>query len=201
MKNLQYKINKNRHYERSESIFIKVPTRLNEITCLQNRSSKQASFLVMTFQKLFSLRGYACTLLLLISFTTLISCKDDDSGAEPTALDLQLTALQNGGSNWVPSSSGILKDGFDVSDQFQNFTLNFGSFTFSTNNSLSGAWPASGTWEFVNDNPNQLMRSDGVQMTATVSSNVLTLTFMGLGSEGGRMESVDGEYQFRLVSE
>ncbi len=143
---------------------------------------------------------YIISILLLSSFITLIGCKDDSDPA-PTELDLQLTALQNGGSNWVLGSDGVLKDGFDVTSQFTEFKLTIGAFTFTTENSLSGAWPASGTWEFVNDNPNQILRSDGVQMTVSLSDNNLTLTFTGAGSSGGRTESVDGEYQFRLVSE
>lgn len=144
---------------------------------------------------------YILSILLLGLFITFSSCKDDDSDSTPSELDLQLTALQNGGSNWVLGSGGVLKDGFDVSDQFTGFRLNIGAFTFTTQNSLSGAWPASGTWEFQNDNPNQVLRSDGVLMTVDLSGSNLTLTFNGTGSSGGRTESVDGEYQFRLVSE
>ncbi len=142
---------------------------------------------------------YILSILLLSSFITLIGCKDDSDPA-PTELDLQLTALQNGGSNWVLGVDGVLKDGFDVSNQFSGFKLTIGAFTFTTKNSLSGAWPASGTWEFQDDNPNQVLRSDGVLMAVNLSGDNLTLTFQG-SATGGRINSVDGEYQFRLVSE
>lgn len=144
---------------------------------------------------------YICSVIVLGTFTTFISCKDDDSGSTPTELELQLTALQNGGSDWVLGNNGVLKDGFDVTDQFAGFKLNIGAFTFTTENSLSGAWPESGTWEFQNGNPNQILRDDGVIMTIALSEEDLTVSFQGMGTAGGRTTSVDGEYVFHLMSE
>lgn len=137
---------------------------------------------------------------ILISLTTIIGCKSDsDDPASDT--ELRLSELENGGISWVLASNGVTKNGFDVSDQFSGFKLTINGFSFATENSLSGAWPASGTWEFVNNNPNLILRSDGVQITVDYSVSSLQLTFIGSGSSGGRSDSVDGEYQFHLVSE
>lgn len=144
---------------------------------------------------------YIFSIIFIISALSIAGCKSESDDPAPTDTELRLAELQNNGLSWVVLNGGVTKDGFDVSDQFSGFKLTIGEFTFTTENSLSGAWPTSGTWEFVNENPNQILRSDGIQMIVDYSASGLTLTFTGSGSSGGRIESVDGEYQFRLVSE
>lgn len=144
---------------------------------------------------------YIFSILLLAGLSTFISCKDD-SDTEPTPLELQLEALQNGGSNWVLANDGVQKDGYDVTSQFPGFALTIGNKTYNTQNGTDPVWPASGTWDFQNDNPNLILRDDGTSITISLSGNTMTLTFMANGiNSGGRVDAVSGEYQFHLVSE
>ena len=132
----------------------------------------------------------------------LSGCKDDSSEAAPSETDQQLTTLMNNGTNWILSSSGVKKDGYDVTDQFTGFTLNIGNKTYATTNGLSPVWPEMGTWDFQDNNPGIITRDDGAIIIVSVSSGNLTLTFTADAvPTGGRVKSVSGEYQFNLVSQ
>ncbi len=141
----------------------------------------------------------------LISLLVLSGCPgpdptpDPDPGPDPK--DAQLSALKNGGSSWVLSSGGVVKDGFDVSNQFTGFKLNIGEYTYSIQNSLETAWPDSGSWGFNNDNINSIKRDDGVVLSVILGGGNLTLSFTAAGSTGGRIEGLSGDYVFNLVSE
>lgn len=144
---------------------------------------------------------YIFSLLLFIGLVGLTGCrkKSDDPG--PTALDLRLEELMNGGSNWVVGSSGVTKDGLDVTDQFAGFKLTIGNKTYSTVNGLSPVWEPTGTWDFQGDNPDLIVRDGSTQVTVNLSTSALTLIFTAAGVPGGRVKSVSGEYQFHLVNE
>ncbi len=127
-----------------------------------------------------------------------IGCKGKTiDPVKATAVELKLAALQNESKPWSVTSGSVTKDGFDVSSQFDGFTLTFGEFTYSSKNGLNSAWPSTGTWEFSNDNPNKILRNDGVLMDATVANNSLTLKFR-VSDVGGRSNGLDGEYVFVL---
>lgn len=127
------------------------------------------------------------------------SCKDDKETKSP--VEEQLQTLVNG-SPWILAGNTVLKDGFDVSSQFTGFTLTFSESNFSTTNSLPSAWPNAGTWQFVNENPNKIIRGDGVEIDLQLADNKLILNFMVSDpNSGGRGLSVAGEYQFTLESE
>lgn len=130
-----------------------------------------------------------------------IGCKGKTvDPVEPTALELQLASLQNDSKPWSLTSGSVIKDGYDVSSQFSGFTLKVDDFTYITTNSIDSAWPSSGTWEFSNNNPNKIIRDDGVLMDLTLINNELTLTFNVSGLTG-RVKGIDGEYTFTLLSE
>lgn len=130
---------------------------------------------------------------------SLSGCNDDSSLSET---EQQLIALQNNGKDWVSGSNGILKDGIDVTDRFSGFRLTIGNKTYTTENGIGPVWPASGTWDFQDNNPQLILRDDGVVINVTIVSGDLTLTFVGGAVPiGGRKTSVSGEYQFNLVSE
>lgn len=126
-----------------------------------------------------------------------MGCKSKSVDPEPTDLDKKMEALGNNNVAWTLTGGSVEKDGFDVSSQFDGFTLAFGEFTYETENGLSSAWPAKGTWSFISDNPNKLKRDDGVEMDATISGTVLTLKF-NVTNVGGRGAGIDGAYTFIL---
>lgn len=144
---------------------------------------------------------YTLMSILFIGLITSSGCKND-SDAEPSETDLQLTALMNNGANWVLSSNGVIKDGFDVTDQFNGFHLNIGNKVYSTVNGLTPVWETTGVWDFQNNNPNLLIRDGVILVNVSISGGNLILTFNADAvPAGGRTESITGEYQFHLVSE
>jgi hypothetical protein len=117
----------------------------------------------------------------------------------PTELELQLEALMNNNSSWGLTNGSVIKDGYDVTSQFSGFTLNIGEFTYTTSNGLDTAWPSSGNWEFSNNNPNKVLRSDGVLIDVTLTNGQLTLSFT-VANLGGKTSGINGNYEFTLTS-
>lgn len=144
------------------------------------------------------------TSFLFLSMLVLTGCsKDDNPDPKVVALNKQLEALMNEGSSWVVGSTGsVMKDGIDVSSQFEGFKLTIGNKTYTTQNSLTHVWKTSGTWDFQQSNPNLILRDGSVAVSVSHSNNTLSLTFMTAGkSEGARVNSVSGQYVFNLISE
>lgn len=128
-----------------------------------------------------------------------VGCKDKITNLEPTALELQITALMNNNSSWGLNGGTVMKDGYEVTSQFDGFVLMIGEFTYTTQNALSTAWPASGTWQFVNENPNKVERGDGVEIDINIANNQLTLKY-SVTDIGGKVKGINGVYQFNLTS-
>jgi hypothetical protein len=150
----------------------------------------------MTFIK------HTLTIALVFALLVFTGCKDNDVDPTAAALNEQLNALMNGGSSWVLGSTGsVTKDGVDVSSQFAGFKLTIGNKTYTTQNSLRHVWNASGTWGFPGDNPDLILKDGSVEVSVSHSDSSLTLTFTAGNSEGGRLNSVSGEYVFHLISE
>ena len=127
-------------------------------------------------------------------------CKKD---TPLTETEQRLVELKNSGKGWIlagPSGS-VIKDGYDVTSQFTGFKLNFGDYTYTTQNSLTLVWEPSGTWQYLNNDPNKIERGDGYILDLTISTNTLDISFVGPGSTGGRLDGVSGSYLFHLVSE
>lgn len=143
---------------------------------------------------------YYAIILCLAFIVMQTGCKDDP--ASPMSdLEQQLDLLMNGGKSWVVGSSGVVKDGFDVTDQFAGFKLTVGNKSYSTTNGLSHVWNSTGAWDFKDGNKNQILIDGSTEASVSVSAGKLTLTFTAQGSSGGRTKSIEGEYQFNLVSE
>ena len=140
-------------------------------------------------------------ILFLLIATFSLGCGDRgvDPG-EPTALEIQLELLKNNNKSWSTTSGSVIKDGYDVSSQFSGFALKVDNFTYTTTNGLDSAWPRSGTWEFSNNNPNKIIRDDGVLMDINLLNNELALTF-NVSGINGRVKGIDGEYTFILSGE
>ncbi|MBK6266947.1 hypothetical protein JKA74_18025 [Marivirga sp. S37H4] len=143
---------------------------------------------------------YILSILILATMTIVAGCKSDSSDPAPDALALQRELLMNEGKSWIIGTEGIIKDGYDVSSQFQGFSLTIGQNTFTTVNSLASAWPESGNWKFDEDNENIILRSDRVIIMVAVTATTLRLTFT-VGGENGRFAGLEGEYEFNLVSQ
>jgi hypothetical protein len=81
-----------------------------------------------------------------------------------------------------------------VSDIYDGLTLSFGTKTYSTTNG-GKIWPASGTWEFVGDKGDKILRDDGLAITiekVDASQLVMTFTWNTTTLDGGRMASLKG---------
>lgn len=142
---------------------------------------------------------YCLASVIFLSALNLTGCKKD-SGLSET--EQQLIALQNDGKNWILGSNRVFKDGVDVTDRFSDFKLSIGNKTYTTQNGIIPVWAPSGTWGFQDNNPQRLLRDDGVVINVSLVSGNLTLTFVADAvPSGGRKRSVSGEYQFQLVSE
>ncbi len=128
-----------------------------------------------------------------------------DTGSDPDPdtdlLEEQKNALKNNGTSWVLASGGVVKDGYEVTDQFTEFKLTIGEFTYNTENSIASAWPASGNWEFNNDQGTSVLRDDGVAIGVGLSGTNLTLNFSVTITSGGRIDGLSGDYIFNLMSE
>ncbi|HNP17479.1 MAG TPA: hypothetical protein PKL31_03505 [Fulvivirga sp.] len=138
-----------------------------------------------------------CTVFILLN-----GCKSSD---DPVAIDpfaQQTTLLENNGKPWISSGGSIIKDGYDVSSQFNGFKLSISGNQYSTVNSLKDVWGTQGSWSYHDNNINVLERNDGVLLTIKLINNELTITFTDpKGSSGGSLEGISGDYIFELVSE
>jgi len=140
------------------------------------------------------------SLLLITLLAFSFGCKPKTvNPTDPTALKLQLEALMNNNTAWGLTGGTVVKDGFDVTSQFDGFSLSIGNFTYTTQNGLDTAWPSAGNWEFVNDNPNKILRSDGVEITANITASKLILSYT-VSNIGGKASGINGNYEFTLTS-
>jgi len=139
------------------------------------------------------------SIILIVCLTFSSSCKksEGDDPTPQTPQEEQKTLLINNGLSWTLGT--VTKDGLDVTDQFTGFKLTIGDFTYTTVNALPSAWPASGTWSFANEAGTLVDRNDGVQLTVSVSTTSLKLTFDVTGLGSGRIKGVDGTYVFDLI--
>lgn len=137
-------------------------------------------------------------LFLILILSVSVACKKKANDPEPTLLEQRLVELINGGVSWEVSS--VTKDGYNVTGQFTGFVLTIGEFTYSTENALAKAWPKSGTWSFYNDDPNTVLRDDGVIINVNINGSSLVLTY-SVTNLGGRVDGINGDYQFNLVSQ
>lgn len=143
----------------------------------------------------------ALSVIILLSMSIISGCSKDDGG-NPSPLDEQLMLLENQSKSWVLTGGSVIKDDFDVSDQFTGFKLTITGFNYMTENSLSGVWASQGTWTFKDNQVTTLERNDGILVTINnISSSQLVLSFTDPNGSGGRYSSIPGDYAFTLVSE
>jgi len=87
-----------------------------------------------------------------------------------------------------------------VSDLYSGLTLSFGSNTYTTTNG-GKVWPASGTWEFVGDKGDKILRDDGLAITiesVNASQLVMSFTWSTTTYDGGRAGSLTGLHRMKF---
>lgn len=121
----------------------------------------------------------------------------------PSELDKRMELLKNQGNSWIIGSTGyVSKDDYDVTNQFENFKLTFGNKMYTTESSLMHVWATSGSWGFMDNDPDIIIRDDGAVISIAITDNSLDLMFTSNGvSSGGRSSGIQGNYSFHLEKE
>jgi hypothetical protein len=118
-------------------------------------------------------------LLFIAGIWSLQACGSDDGDPDPDPTSQLEEARQEllaliAETPWEPTS--ITSDGVDVFEQYAGFQLEVKDGTYRTING-GQAWPASGTWEFVEGSSNQFLRDDGVLMSVEVKGEDVEISF------------------------
>ena len=126
---------------------------------------------------------YFTILVFIVSF--LLSCKSIDPDSQIIdPLELQAGLLD--GTWKLKDLSSAVKDG-NIEESFLGLELVIYGSTkiggnFSTvNSSDENVWPQKGNWTFYNEDPNKILRDDGVLITVLVSDTILTSSFTVIG--------------------
>jgi hypothetical protein len=132
--------------------------------------------------------------LVVVSLLLVTGCKKDDPEPETARIQKLLAA-----NTWVIQT--VTVNEVDQTNLFTGLTLSFTKTNFSTTNG-GVVWPASGTWEFVDETAETIVRNDGLQITineATNTSLKLALTWSTTTLGGGRTASVAGDHEFSFI--
>ena len=84
-----------------------------------------------------------------------------------------------------------------ISNRYDGLTLSFGSNIYSTTNGRS-LWPAAGTWEFVGEKGDKVIRDDGLEIdivSASAANLVMTFFWDTTIYDGGRIGSIRGLHE------
>jgi hypothetical protein len=148
------------------------------------------------------MRKVLSLLVLAITGTFLIHCGGGD--AEPSAEQKVKETLTADGGEWGQnSSSTVVVDGLDVTDDlFSGFTITFGDGTYSTTGT-SPVFPSSDTWTFKPNTEGKVLirASDDKELTIsslTDSEIIFTLVWDQTTTSGGRQRSIPGPHVFTL---
>lgn len=146
------------------------------------------------------------SLFMLLAVATLYTSCGGDDGPTKTQEETQLDKLKADVWNIASASLGTT----DRTGDFTNLKLTFsgnyvagGTYGYS----LSGTrpnpspWPASGTWKFGSNVTSQIVRLDddpdlGMNYVLTDTQLTITFTYTGAGFAGGRIEQVEGDWEF-----
>jgi hypothetical protein len=136
----------------------------------------------------------AASLFVIIGLLFLTSCKKDDPEPETARIQKILAA-----NSWVIQT--VTVNEMDQTNLFTGLTLSFTKTNYSTTNG-GVVWPASGTWEFVDETAKTIVRNDGLQITINEVTNTslkLALTWSTTTLGGGRTASVAGDHEFSFI--
>jgi hypothetical protein len=144
-----------------------------------------------------------------IALTFTMACGGGDGDDEPTPEELRIEALAgNGGVTWTATE--ITQDG-SPANGFDNFSLTFRSSGDTKTFASTDADPliaASGPWDFVNGNLDQLVfngdsdnvfRISNLNTESTPATATLTVNFTN--PNGGVAAGASGTYIFRLQAQ
>jgi hypothetical protein len=143
-------------------------------------------------------------LIVLIGFS---SCEPDPT-PEPSIEEAQLKLLTS--KTWTIDKAKSAKvefgSGTPRTDEYEGMTLTIsgtfsegGTYNYTVSNRPSlSAWPASGTWTFdANDPENLIIRTeDNIPMTYSVTESQLQLVFNYAGAGYARTSAVEGSWIF-----
>jgi hypothetical protein len=90
-------------------------------------------------------------------------------------------------------------DGMDVSAHFSGLALQLkGNYSYHVTNAVIGLWPANGSFQLVpvSEGVYNIIRSDGMLLTTTLSDTELGIKFQYRGLASGRISSVSGQFEF-----
>ncbi len=144
------------------------------------------------------------SLIILLAVATLYTSCGGDDGPTKTQEEIQLEKLK--ANPWNISS--VTLDGTNRLTDFTNLKLTFGgtfvtggtyTYSFTGSRPNPSPWPASGTWEFGPTATSMMVRlDDDLPMNYTLTDTQLTITFTysGAGFAGGRVEQVEGNWEF-----
>ncbi len=131
------------------------------------------------------------TLLLSILVIVFASCSGDE---DPTAQQLAFEKLSG---SWDLSQGGsIVIDGQDATANFTGFAFTFTDGTYTTTNA-GDMFRASGTWEWADEEAQQLSVDDGKTITiVTLTETLFVFTFTSDGNPGAANhgEGIAGNY-------
>lgn len=136
----------------------------------------------------------AASLIVIIGLLFLTSCKKDDPEPETARIQKILAA-----NSWVIQT--VTVNEVDQTNLFTGLTLSFTMTNYSTTNG-GVVWPASGTWEFVDETAKTIVRNDGLQITINEVTNTslkLALIWSTTTLGGGRTASVAGDHEFSFI--
>jgi hypothetical protein len=136
----------------------------------------------------------ATSLFVIIGLLFLTSCKKDDPEPETARIQKILAA-----NSWVIQA--VTVNEVDQTNLFTGLTLSFTKTNYSSTNG-GVVWPASGTWEFVDETAKTIVRNDGLQITINEVTNTslkLALTWSTTTLGGGRTASVAGDHEFSFI--
>lgn len=135
---------------------------------------------------------YILSFIVGISSVMLISSCDGDDN--PSAQEAQLKKLT--AKTWKIQSVKI--DGVDHTQLFQSMTLTISKSSFTTTNG-GQVWPASGTWEFADEQGTTITRGDNITITIEAASESelrLSLQWNETTFGPGREKSISGTHVF-----
>jgi hypothetical protein len=138
----------------------------------------------------------AASLIVIIGLLFLTSCKKDDPEPETARIQKLLAA-----NSWVIQT--VTVNEIDQTNLFTGLTLSFTKTNYSTTNG-GVVWPASGTWEFVDETAKIIERNDGLRITITEVTNTslkLALTWSTTTLGGGQTASVAGDHAFSFIKD
>lgn len=134
---------------------------------------------------------FCITVLILILFA---GCKGDDPQPEAQRVRKLLSS-----GTW--QIENVRVDETDQTSFFSGLTLSFTKDSYSTTNGKA-AWPANGTWQFIDATAGRIIRDDDVEVTlleVTKTSLKMSLTSSSISIGSGKENGLAGAHEFHFI--